>query len=1003
MNALSSCIRVCLVIALGGPIARCAEIALVPVSASGSHDISGNAVVLDGGGQRVFLEVHVSDWDPDGDGTPAIRGFQATLDPSGFTSGLVGVLEPANEPCSADAECTASLGVGATCTFPLANPTLCTPAFIDTSRSNYLFDCCTHFPVVDLSTTSIRFGAATLIGAAADPGIEQYMGTLVVDVPTGALGTFTIAFKVFPDTNLQDQNLAFIEPLTLIPALITIACAVDDECDDNNECTQDSCLGDGTCLNLPNYDEATFCCNPTTGTLLAIDDGNECTDDSCDSTTGIVLHDVRFGEICGDSFQTDCDDPDTCDQDAVCQRNYQPVGTGCGDDTDTECTAPDTCDGAGTCELNHVLAGSLCGDGSDTDCTDPDTCDGLGTCQTNDAADDTSCNELFCALNQACSAGSCAGGSANDCDDGLSCTSDTCDENGDQCVNTLDPTTCLIENICRTSGELNPENDCQACDPALDDLAWSFRENGAECDDGDPCTGTGRPEIGVDTCDGAGSCSGLPDVDCNDNCEFAVEIFEGVNTGANVNQGPDDVEVSCQTDSNNDVWFVYTASCDGDVFASTTGSNFTPSNDPVLSVHDACPGDGGNEFACDDDSGAGLQAALTFAGEVGVSYWFRVAGFEQNTGDIVLNVSTINDCLIDDVCHTDGALNPLNDCEACVPELSTTSWSFRPEGTACGSDTDTQCDSPDACDGAGLCESNPKPDGTPCTDEGNECTFDECSAGECTHPPVPSETACGDPSDSQCDHPDTCDGNGSCLVNFESFESPCGEASSDQCDNPDICDGDGACDNNHVASGTPCDDTDVCTGPDVCETGSCVGPFIPVTPTVVGVGQRYVSVTPQPTGSAAPVALRVTSPTWECLDVFVGVDGRLVNNPVAQLPADWGTVLLHGEEITPSAVYVVEADCGGILTEPGSDSTPLWGDTIGAFDGQVWTPPDGKVGILDITAIVEGFVGAETAPDLQRVDVWECIPDGAIDILDILFGVQAFNGVPFPCPPPCVP
>ena len=133
--------------------------------------------------------------------------------------------------------------------------------------------------------------------------------------------------------------------------------------------------------------------------------------------------------------------------------------------------------------------------------------------------------------------------------------------------------------------------------------------------DGNPCTGTGRPGVGDDTCDEFGICAGEEDPECNDDCGFAIEAIEGTTASDNSGAGPDDDEASCQPDSNSDVWFIYTASCDGLVFVNTLGSLLQPSNDPVLSVYDAC---GGNEIACDDDSGVGVQAALNFEGTAGV-------------------------------------------------------------------------------------------------------------------------------------------------------------------------------------------------------------------------------------------------------------------------------------------------------------------------------------------------------------------------------------------------
>src|SRR5207249_7808952 len=84
----------------------------------------------------------------------------------------------------------------------------------------------------------------------------------------------------------------------------------------------------------------------------------------------------------------------------------------------------------------------------------------------------------------------------------------------------------------------------------------------------------------------------------------------------------------------------------------------------------------------------------------------------------------------------------------------------RPSGHACGSPTDTDCDTPDTCDGAGACQSNHETDGTSCTTDGNDCTRDVCGSGVCTHPPEPSGHACGSPTDTDCDNPDTCDETG---------------------------------------------------------------------------------------------------------------------------------------------------------------------------------------------------------------------------------------------------
>ncbi len=1000
MRSLKTYGLACCVVGVCSTVASAAEFSLVPVSASGAHSISGNQIILDGVGQRVFLELKLSGWSPE-----LLKTWQASIDSSGYSSGLQGVIAPAIVDCSADPNvCAAQLGAASAC--PAFPPFNCAAGFIDSSRADYVFtvdqgpcdlgtnrcvgddsipclsdahcfETLSELKTVDLSTLDFRYGSTLFVDSVTDPGTPRYTASLVVDVPVGAMGTFTVGFLAGDNTFIWNPDFQSILPLTLTPALITISCQDDLDCDDDNECTNDDCQADGTCVNADNYDDTVDCCNPADGALTPIDDGNECTNDICEPD-GSVTHPPRTGEPCGDPTINDCTDRDTCDGAGICQENDKLADTPCGDPTEDDCTDPDVCDGAGTCLPKHVMAGTLCGDPDDDECTDPDTCDGAGTCQANNAPDGTLCQDgLFCTEGETCTAGDCGGGTDTDCDDAIPCTDDSCDDINDTCVHALTTDVCLIASTCRATGEFNPNNECEECNPVISTTDWSFRSPGSECDDGDPCTGTGREGIDPDTCDGAGTCAGELDLECNDQCEFAVEVFEGVNTGNNQNGGPDDVEASCQADSNNDVWFIYTATCTGTAFTSTTGSVFTPANDSVLSVYDACPDQGGTEIACDDDSGVDLHAALIFPTVAETTYWLRVAGFEDSAGDIVLHIEPFDDCLIDGVCYPAEGLNPENDCEACIPEVSTTSWSPLHEGSVCGDPSDTDCDSPDACDGAGLCEQNFKPEGS----------------------------ACGDQSDTECDNPDTCNAVGTCLPNYEVPGAPCGSPDDPQCDNPDICDGAGLCIPNFEEDGTPCNDEDICTEDDMCDTGLCVGTPIPQAPIVVSEGPRYIDVTPQPPGSVAPVALMVTSPDWTCLSKYIDADGTLVADPVIQLPDAWGTVIVQGPDFVPSSTYNVVAKCSAHVSAPGSASTSKWGDVAGSFTDGQWPPPDGSVGLADFLAIIEGFQHVVTAPALERIDLWPCMPDGSIDLRELTMVISAFQGLSYEestgCPAPC--
>ena len=57
--------------------AHAAEFEWIPVSATGTHTINGNTIVLVGGGQQVTLELHMSGWDPNMDSDPLLGAFQA--------------------------------------------------------------------------------------------------------------------------------------------------------------------------------------------------------------------------------------------------------------------------------------------------------------------------------------------------------------------------------------------------------------------------------------------------------------------------------------------------------------------------------------------------------------------------------------------------------------------------------------------------------------------------------------------------------------------------------------------------------------------------------------------------------------------------------------------------------------------------------------------------------------------------------------------------------------
>jgi len=268
-----------LLIACCGHSARSAEISMQPVRTSGQHTIVGTEIFIPSGAQRVFLEVKISDFAP-----RPLKTYQATLNSAGYATGTAGFLAAAIEPCPSQnlagtnycRTAFAESGIGASRCIdrdPSAGFLLqCEPAYINRSRTDWVF---AGTPVLDpcavcLESPNHRWGATTGAEVAIDDGSNYYAGSLVLDVPADAVGTFTIGFISGQGiTFLADQNGSEIGPLTLTPARITILCSNDTQCDDQDECTIDLC------------NEGTQECYSQLVDLARCDDDNECTLDEC--------------------------------------------------------------------------------------------------------------------------------------------------------------------------------------------------------------------------------------------------------------------------------------------------------------------------------------------------------------------------------------------------------------------------------------------------------------------------------------------------------------------------------------------------------------------------------------------------------------------------------------------------------------------------------------------------------------------------------------------------
>ena len=239
-------------------------------------------------------------------------------------------------------------------------------------------------------------------------------------------------------------------------------------CDDGLACTSDSCLGKGTCANVP---QAGTCA------LVAPKGGKyvtQCFNKGAKHPTDPCLAcDPGAGPNSGP---------------ATGSTSWAPASGGVCDDGDA-CTKGDTCV-AGTCKGTDYSA--ACSDG--LWCT-ADSCDGKGGCLTSQP------KAGWCAIGKGCfkhgarhPAAACSYCDAtnsptawskqpNSCEIGPLCAASGQQHPGGcaQCVPgssasawTLKGNThCLIDDTCRKSGAASAKDQCKVCDPARSTTAWS--------------------------------------------------------------------------------------------------------------------------------------------------------------------------------------------------------------------------------------------------------------------------------------------------------------------------------------------------------------------------------------------------------------------------------------------------------------------------------------------------------------------------------------------------
>jgi hypothetical protein len=988
-----------------GSAAYGTEIFLQPVSASGPHTLNGNEIILDGGGQYVTVDIRIDTWlssaesglgvcndneticsDPgnptsaDCGGGPCnandglLNGWSARIDSSEYVGILVA--PPLPPSCTDDLDCQLYGNPGALCTDNVCD--FYAYAYIDNTRPDWVFTGSVTIPLVDTSVDDWGFGDGIFFGSpVAYADVDKYCATFVLDVPDeGAAGSYTIGIIDDPNqTFTRDSSGYEIVPLTTTEGIITVLCENNADCDDHNECTSNSCNPfTGICSYQDNTPPG-MCCNPENGNLLPIDDLNDCTLDVCNADGSVDHTPLEPGTACGGSPSGECDVQDTCDAEGNCIENFEPPttecraaigdcdiaefctgsdadcpidefeppGEPCGSGYDDECDNPDSCNGAGVCLENYEPPGTPCGDDTDEECNDPDTCNGAGACLSNLWPNGVSCDDgFFCTVDEFCTEGECGGGEDRDCSDGIPCTTDTCNEDTDQCDNDLDPGFCLINGTCYTDGQLNPANDCYECNVALSTTMWSARPIDSLC--GEPndteCTDP-------DTCDGAGTC--LPN-----------DEPPGTPCG-------DDTDTDCDNPD----------TCDGEgTCADNLEPNGTTCDDGLYCNVDEFCTDGECGGGTDRDCSDGIGCTDDWCNEV---------------SDVCVNDPNNANCDNGQWCDGNEICDPEQDCivePGSVPDcndgVSCTDDSCDEVNDECDNDpNDAHCDDGDWCNGFETCD--PVLDCQPGTeqdcDDGLDCTDDSCDEvnDECVHDP--NDGLCPDDG-LWCNGPEICDPED---PDPGLPVSGCGHG-------PEPC-------------GGPCDeenDVCLCEAPVSVAAGSRYLALTPQPPdseapmALMVIGDCPGGLTKY-VGAPVPFDLD-NSGTPDAGLGFLGDD------PVFLKPVEWGgTVYVTGESLAPDESYIIYADCG-TPGSPGL-SLPAAAETWerGNTDHEL-NPVVNLDDLLNIIAGFKGDYSYRTIDKLDLLGsggATECEPNQLINLVDVMEAIDTYTAQPYGCPDLC--
>ena len=631
------------------------------------------------------------------------------------------------------------------------------------------------------------------------------------------------------------------------------------DCNDQNPCTQESCVGTLGCKSTPldgpcsDGDACSVADTCSAGACKAgqpkqCDDGNPCTQDKCDAVSGACA---------ASPSDAACSDGNACTAGDACKNGSCQAGSVTGCDDKNPCTV-DTCDAStgacqvlfntapcddgDACSVGDSCASGTCKPGAEKPCADSNTCtsdscnpqtgacvhaaisgcgDGCskaGDCKAGDVCNEAACVSGKCAFlptsagcddgdactaGDQCEAGSCKPGSAKNCDDGQPCTADSCKAGACQHANSTDA--CSDNNAC-TQGDLCGGGVCKPGAAKACDDANPCTQDGCDAASGS-CSATpnsavcsdGNPCTSGEACQG-GSCVGGKAVACDDGNACTSDACDPKTGGCNHsnNSAPCSDGNAC---SEGDV--CGGGSCQSGT-AKTCGDGNPCTTDTCNPATAACS-NSANAAPCSDGDACSVGDACS-GGACKAGAAKVCADSDTCTNDACDPAS--GNCVFKPITGCGGNCAKAGDCSdsnVCTDDACVSGKCAFPANTASCSDNNA-CTLGDACSG-GAC----KPGAAKGCNDGNPCTNDSCDpqSGACVQ--TPNTAVCDDGN--ACTAGDVC-GSGACKAGKATDCSDGNPCTNDSC-NPVS----GACQTS--ANTAACSDGNACTLNDSCAGSVC--------------------------------------------------------------------------------------------------------------------------------------------------------------------------------------